>query len=79
MKDKFREIGMPQLATKKIIEDIFGRQMGSHFEEVLVDAEGDVTVLAMLNLEWNNLEKGSIQQKSVPSFVCWFKQYKATL
>ena len=81
IKDKLREIGMPQSATKKIIEDIFGRQIGSHFEEGLVDAEDDVTFLAMLNsleIEWNNLEKGSIQQKSVPSFFSWFKQYKAT-
>ena len=79
-KDKLKEIGMPQSATKKIVEDIFGRQIGSHFDEGLVGAEEEVSFWAMLNsleTEWNNLEKGGIVQKSVPSFFNWFKWYKA--
>ena len=36
---------MHELATKTILEDIFGRQIDSHFEEGLVDAERGVSIL----------------------------------
>ena len=80
IKDKVREIGMHESATKTILDDIFGRQIGSHFEEGLVDAEEEKTFWSMLDsleIEWSNLERGCYLQKTVPSFFNWFKRYKA--
>ena len=76
IKDKLREIGMHESATKTILDDIFGRQIGSHFEEGLVDAEKEKTFWSMLDsleIEWSNLERGCYLQKTVPSFFNWFK------
>ena len=80
IKDKLREIGMHESATKTILDDIFGRQIGSHFEEGLVDAEEEKTFWSMLDsleIEWSNLERGYYLQKTVPSFFNWFKRHKA--
>ena len=45
IKDKLQEIGVHELATKTILEDIFGRQIDSHFDKGLVDAERGVSIL----------------------------------
>ena len=80
IKDKLQEIGMHESATKTILDNIFGRQIGSHFEEGLVDAEEEKTFWSMLDsleIEWSNLERGCYLQKTVRSFFNWFKRYKA--
>lgn len=41
IKDKLRALSIPQEAWKEFLADIFGAQVGSHFEMGLVDAESE--------------------------------------
>ena len=77
VKDKLRALGLPQAVLKTFLGDIFGAQVGTHFEEGLVDsadAASFTSDLATLETKWNNLEKGANPTQK-PEFYSWFKQY----
>ena len=78
MKDKLRALGLPQAVSKTIFGDIFGAQVGTHFEEGLVDSANAASFnsdLASLETKLNNLEKGANPTQK-PEFHSWFTEYK---
>ena len=78
VKDKLTAIGIHGAGLKHILADVFGEQVGSHFEHGLVDAANEGVFykqLKSLEERWNNLEMSfSLQQ---PQFYTWFMQHKA--
>ena len=80
IKDKLRALSIPQEAWKEFLADIFGAQVGSHFEMGLVDAESESSfwqALRGLKEHWNNLERSHTQPTPQPQFHEWFHSYKA--
>ena len=76
-KTSFKALGLPQGVWKTILGDIFGAQVGTHFEG-LVDSANAAAFnanLASLEMNWNNLETGAIQHLN-QSFNSWFTEYK---
>ena len=60
-KTSFKALGLPQGVWKTILGDIFGVQVGTHFEG-LVDSANAAAFnanLASLEMNWNNLETGA--------------------
>jgi len=56
IKEKLRSLELSQELSKDIMADIFGRQIGVHFEKGLVDAENKKLFLAYLKSvtqKWN--------------------------
>jgi len=41
IKEKLQEFNIPQHVSKEMLVDIFGRQIGSHFESGLADATSE--------------------------------------
>ena len=59
IKDKLRNIGIPPNVSKVYLSDIFGIQVGSHYEKGLIDAPCKYsfsTAIEQLKEKWNNLE-----------------------
>ena len=80
IKDKLRSLNIPQSVWKEFLADIFGKQMGSHFEHGLVDSPSEAAFrLALENVKekWNNLERSCKSGESAPLFHSWFKEHKA--
>ena len=80
MKDKLRNLGVPQSVVREFVDDIFGKQTGSHFEAGLVDSESEAVfrnVLSKLQYRWNNLERSCIPNDSEPQFHACFCKFKA--
>ena len=80
MKDKLRNLGFPQSVAREFIDDIFGKQTGSHLEAGLVDSESEAVfrnVLLKLQYRWTNLERSCILSDSEPQFHAWFCKFKA--
>ena len=80
VKDKLRSLSVPQSVASEFLDDIFGKQTGSHFEAGLVDAESEAsfrTALSNVQCRWNNLERSCIPSSSEPQFHAWFCKYKA--
>ena len=78
IKDKLRALNIPQGVWKEFLADIFGKQVGSHFEHGLVDASSEATSLSALENvigRWNNLERNCNGVESDPRFYSWFKEY----
>ena len=68
-----------QAVPGKIISDIFGKQIGTHFESGLIDSESQDTFwksLSQVREWWNNLES-SCNPSDSPKFYDWFCKYKA--
>ena len=60
---------------KEFLADIFGKQIGSHFEHGLVDSSSEAAfVLALENV---NLERSCNIIESDPLFHSWFKEHIA--
>ena len=80
VKDKLRSLSVPQSVASEFLDDIFGKQTGSHFEAGLIDAESEAsfrTALSNVQCRWNNLERSCIPSSSEPQFHAWFCKYKA--
>ena len=82
MKDKLHNLGVPQSVAREFVDDIFGKQTGSHLEAGLVDPESEAvfrSVLSKLQYRWNNLEtlRSCIPNDSEPQFHAWFCKFKA--
>ena len=75
IKRKLRELGVPQHVGKEFLGDIFGVNIGQHFEGGLADS-GDSMVfqasLVSLERKWNNCERSCHGDNYVPSFYDWF-------
>ena len=70
VKDKLHALNIPKRIWKEFLDDIFGSQIGSHFEMGLIDSESDTSfrkALKQLKIQWNNLERGCIQHLSFMS------------
>ena len=80
LKQKLTSLNLDQNVQRDIIADIFGRQVGTHSELGLVDAESKGffwKALANLKERWNNLEL-SCRPMETPQFYEWFYHHKAT-
>ena len=78
IKEKLHMLNIPQGATKEFLADIFGRQIGTHFEAGLVDSESELTFnrsLEAVMAKWDNLEM-SYKPTAKPQFHAWFRHYK---
>jgi hypothetical protein len=78
VKDKLKSLGILLSVWNEFLADIFGQQIGSHFEKGLIDLDLDKFTPALHKLEnrWNNLES-SCRQAEPPQFYHWFCKYKA--
>ena len=64
---------------KEFLADIFGKQIGSHFEHDLIDSSSEAAFeLALENVKekWNNLERSCNIVESDPLFHSWLKEHK---
>ena len=80
VKDKLRNLHIPQGVMNDFLNDIFGKQIGNHFEAGLVYAESESSfraALSRLKCRWNNLEKSCSTGSSEPEFHSWFCKFKA--
>ena len=80
IKDKLRNLSVPQSVAREFLDDIFGKQISSHFEAGLVDSESETTfrnALSKLQYRWNNLERSCIPSDSEPQFYAVFCKFKA--
>ena len=62
------------------MSDIFGVQVGTHFECGLLDSQSESDFSAQLSTLrecWNNLERSCKESSSSPEFHTWFLTYKA--
>ena len=73
-------MNIPQHISKEFLADIFGCQIGTHFEAGLADAKSESLFtkgLQKVQAKWNNLEKSCNPSGTPPKFFEWFVQYKA--
>ena len=80
VKDKLRTLGIPQGVIKDFLDDIFGKQVGSHYEAGLVDVKSETLfreALFRLKYRWNNLERNCCRDRSEPEIHSWFYKFKA--
>ena len=80
IKDKLRELNIPQHVSKEFLADIFGSRNATHFETGLADAESElvfVRSLEQVKAKWNNLEMSCSASNITPQFHAWFCEYKA--
>ena len=49
VKDKLHALNIPKEIWKEFLDDIFGSQIGSHFEMGLIDSESDTSFWKALN------------------------------
>ena len=80
IKEKLHDLKIPQNVWKEFLSDIFGVQIGTHFECGLLDSrsESDFSAqLSTLRERWNNLERSCKESTSPPEFHAWFLTYKA--
>lgn len=80
VKDKLHDLKIPQNVWKNFLSDIFGVQVGNHFECGLVDSPSDTIFSAQLKSlkeRWNNLERSYKGSSSSPEFHTWFLTYKS--
>ena len=79
IKEKLRELNLPQSVSKEILADLFGTRIGTHFETGLADAESETAFNKSLELKtrWNNLEMSCNPTEREPRFHAWFCHYKA--
>lgn len=80
IKDKLRQLSIPQHVSKEILADIFGTRIGTQFESGLADAESELIFtrsLEQVKVKWNNLERSCNGSSVTPQFHAWFCEYKA--
>ena len=80
VKDKLRNLRIPQGVMRDFLDDIFGKKVGSHFEAGLVDAKSESAfraALGRLKCRWNNLERSCSSGITDPEFHSWFCKFKA--
>ena len=80
IKEKLHDLKIPQNIWKEFISDIFGVQIGTHFECGLIDSQSESSFSAQLTTlreRWNNLERSCKESTSPPEFHTWFLTYKA--
>jgi len=79
-KDKLCDLNIPQYISNEFLADIFGCQIGTHFEAGLADAKSEslfIKGLQKVQAKWSNLEKSCNPSGTTPKFFEWFVQYKA--
>lgn len=80
IKDKLRQLSIPQHVSKEILADIFGTKIGTQFESGLADAESELIFtrsLEQVKAKWNNLEMSCNGSSVSPQFHAWFCDHKA--
>ena len=80
IKDKLHDLNVSQRITKEILADIFGTQIGTHFESGIADVQSEALFkksLEHLKAWWNNLQKSCNSGGREPQFHAWFCCYKA--
>jgi len=80
VKDKLRNLRIPQGVMQDFLDDIFGKKVGSHFEAGLVDAKSESVfraALSRMKCRWNNLERSCSSGITDPEFHSWFCKFKA--
>ena len=80
IKEKLHDLKIPQNVWKAFLSDIFGVQIGTHFERGLIDSQSESSFSAQLTTlreRWNNLERSCKESTSPPEFHTWFLTYKA--
>lgn len=80
VEDKLYALTMPQIIWKEFLGDIFGQQVGAHYEKGLVDCESPETfraAVAKVERRWNDIESGIIGEEGHPQFHSWLVEYKA--
>ena len=78
-KAKLQEMGIPERSRNVILDDIFGKRLGSHYSEGLVDAptcEMFDTVFQALTNKWQALD---LSGEALNNFVQWFQRYKSDI
>ena len=77
VKAKLQDMGIPEVSRNVILDDIFGKKLGSHYNEGLVDAPScemfDV-VFQILTEKWQTLD---LSGNALNNFVQWFQRYKS--
>ena len=80
IKDKLRQLSIPQNVSQEILADIFGTRVGTQFESGLADAESELIFarsLERVKAKWNNLEMSCNGSSVTPQFHAWFCEHKA--
>ena len=82
VKDKLSSIGISQSIWKEYLYDIFGCQLGSHYQKGLIDSASTSCFLDSLQkskAKWNNLESSCFGHGHCPHFFDWFVKYKSEI
>ena len=77
---KVQELGISQSTKQVIVADLFGKQVGTHYIEGLVDAREKAQYsegFAKLSKKWESLDAS--KSGPVHDFVQWYSQYKSTI
>ena len=71
IKEKLRELNIPQHVSKETLADIFGSRNATHFEVGLADAQSEMIFtrsLEQVKAKWNNLEMSCSTSSMPPQF-----------
>ena len=78
MKDKLRECNIPTQLSTDILDDIFGKKVGSVYIEGLVDAQDSYDFQEKVKRLVERLQHASLpSQADMERFVTWFQNHKA--
>ena len=78
VKDKLRECNIPTQLSTDILDDIFGKKVGSVYVEGLVDAQDSHDFQAKVKRLIERLQDVSLpSQANMERFVTWFQKHKA--
>ena len=78
VKDKLRECNIPTQLSTDILDDIFGKKVGSVYIEGLVDAQDSYAFQEKVKRLVERLQDASLpSQADMERFVTWFQNHKA--
>ena len=78
-KAKLQDLGIPEQFRTLIMDDIFGKKLGAHYNEGLVDATSEMMydkVFLSLTRKWREFETSIT---TLNKFIEWFRSYKSSI
>ena len=78
-KAKLQDLGIPEKFRTSIIDDIFGKQQGSHYNEGLVDTTSEMLYDEIFVSLTRKRQEFEVSATSLKRFVDWFRTYKSSV
>lgn len=77
VKAKLQDLGVSEHSRRLILDDIFGKKHGSHYNEGLVDARSEVMYEKVFESLVKKWKQYNISDQAIKTFTEWFKTFKS--